>query len=238
MQSTRPLMVRAPRGISRERANDQEQEGERTARTQSEMWQAARRRAKKACMEHHQKKIACIGWGSLIWNPGTLPRLGGWHRDGPMLPVEFARESAGRKITLVICKNVLEVQTLWTLLTADDVATARQQLGLREYEAAKQKWIEANIGFWDRSSGETHGEGAQAITAWAEARDLASVVWTNLNWGFKARPGVMPSGEEIIAHLRGLDGAERAAAEKYVRCTPHQVSTAYRKLIAAELGWI
>lgn len=188
-------------------------------------------------MEEHQKKIACIGWGSLIWAPGTLPRLGGWHRDGPMLSVEFARESAGRKITLVICKDVPEVQTLWTLLDVEDIASARQQLGLREYPAAKQKWIESNIGFWEKSTGTSHGEGADAVVAWAKARDLEGVVWTNLGCGFKTDPGVMPSGKQIVAHLSALEGAERAAAEEYVRQTPHQVSTSFRKLIAAELGW-
>lgn len=185
-----------------------------------------------------QKKIACIGWGSLVWNPGMLPHLGGWHQDGPMLPVEFARESADRRITLVICKNVREVQTLWTLLDANDIDSARQQLGLREYDAAKPKWIEANIGFWEKSHGTSHGDGADAIATWAKARDLAGVVWTNLGCGFRASRGIVPSGAEVVAHLRGLDCEERANAEEYVRKTPRQVSTAYRDLIAAELGWI
>jgi len=184
-----------------------------------------------------EKKIACIGWGSLIWNPESLPCVGGWHHDGPMLPVEFARESARRKITLVICKDMPEVQTLWTLLDVQDIATARQKLGLREYEAARPKWVEANIGFWDKSSGASHGEGAEAITAWAQTRDLAGVVWTNLGYGFSASRGAMPSGAEIVAHLRDLEGAERADAEEYVRKAPHQVSTAYRELIIASLGW-
>ncbi|KIQ21944.1 hypothetical protein RT97_27110 [Variovorax paradoxus] len=188
-------------------------------------------------MEHHQDKIVCIGWGSLIWDPRTLPCVGGWNRDGPMLPVEFARESAGRKITLVICENVPEVQSLWTLLAADNVATARQQLGLREFEAAKPKWIEANIGYWDRSGGIYQGEGAPAIAAWAQERGLAGVVWTGLSCGFKISPGVMPRAEEIVAHLNELDGAERIAAEEYVRRAPSQIDTEYRKLIASELDW-
>lgn len=187
--------------------------------------------------EAGQKKIACIGWGSLIWNPRTLPRLGGWRRDGPMLTVEFARESADRRITLVICPNVREVQALWTLLDAKDIETARQQLGKREFEDATPKWIEANIGFWDKSDGSSHGEGAEAIAAWAQARDFVGVVWTNLGCGFKGSRGIMPSGEAVVAHLRSLEGDARAAAEKYVRETPHQVGTAYRELIAAELGW-
>ncbi|WP_447778083.1 hypothetical protein [Variovorax boronicumulans] len=154
-----------------------------------------------------------------------------------MLPVEFARESNGRKITLVICKNVPEVQTLWTLLDVEDIATAKRRLGLREHDKANSKWIETNIGFCDLVSGASHGEGLEAIAAWADARELAGVVWTNLGCGFKTSPGHMPSGADIIAHLRGLEGEQRAAAEEYVRKVPSQVSTAYREMIAAELGW-
>lgn len=48
----------------------------------------------------------------------------------------------------------------------------------------------------------------------------------------------MPSGTDVVKHLLSLEGEERANAEEYVRKTPHQVSTAYRELITAELGWI
>ncbi len=189
-------------------------------------------------MNPQSKKIACIGWGSLIWDPRDLPLIGDWSQDGPMLSVEFARESSGRKITLVICKDAVSVPTLWALMDVADVITARQQLGVREFEDATPKWIEANIGFWNRSSGEQYGEGADAIAAWAGPRDLAGVVWTNLSWGFKdkARKGKFPSGEEIVTHLRDLDGAERIAAEEYIRRAPQQIDTAYRRLITAALA--
>ncbi|CAN7443660.1 hypothetical protein [Polaromonas sp. LjRoot131] len=155
-----------------------------------------------------------------------------------MLPVEFARESSGRKITLVICKDAVSVPTLWALMDVADVITARQQLGVREFEDATPKWIETNIGFWNRSSGEQYGDGADAIAAWARPRDLAGVVWTNLSWGFKdkARNGKFPSGEEIVTHLRDLNGAERIAAEEYIRRAPQQIDTAYRRLITAALA--
>lgn len=189
-------------------------------------------------MKSRQRQYACIGWGSLIWKNGSLPNFGGWHPDGPMLPVEFARESADRRITLVICKGGQDVRTLWTLLNAEDIVTAREQLGLREYAKASPKWIEANIGFWEKSSGTSHGEGAEAIAAWAQARNFAGVVWTNLDCGLKVNRGLMPSGADIVKHLRSLGGEERTAAEEYIRKAPHQIRTPYRELIAAELGWI
>jgi hypothetical protein len=37
--------------------------------------------------------IACIAWGSLLWKPQPLKLASGWHRDGPLLPLEFVRQS-------------------------------------------------------------------------------------------------------------------------------------------------
>jgi hypothetical protein len=37
--------------------------------------------------------IACIDWGSLLWKPQPLKLASGWHRDGPLLPLEFVRHT-------------------------------------------------------------------------------------------------------------------------------------------------
>jgi hypothetical protein len=58
-------------------------------------------------------QIAIVGWGSLIWCPGSLQIKSGWHRDGPPLPVEFARISGDGRLTLVIHPGSKEQQTLW-----------------------------------------------------------------------------------------------------------------------------
>ena len=36
--------------------------------------------------------IVCLGWGSLVRDPGELPMRGNWQTAGPSLPIEFARK--------------------------------------------------------------------------------------------------------------------------------------------------
>ncbi len=187
--------------------------------------------------------IACIGWGSLVYDPRELP-CGDWYSDGPMLPVEFARESGGKKrsdpgerITLVICPGVARVRTYWTVLEVSDLWSGRKCLALREYDRASDVWAEDHTGYWERASGEAHGAEAETIRTWAMGRDLAAVVWTHLDYGFKQSRNAMPDGPAIVQYLRNLDAARKPAAEDYVRCAPAQIDTAYRRLIARELGW-
>lgn len=104
--------------------------------------------------------IACLGWGSLVWDPRDLPCRGGWHSDGPSLPVEFARESGakknqrGDKITLVICPESARVQTYWVLLDVPDLTAARKCLATRE--GISMKW-ETDVGFADVSAARRRG---------------------------------------------------------------------------------
>jgi hypothetical protein len=184
-----------------------------------------------------QNAIACIGWGSLVWDPRSLPCRGIWHSDGPFLPVEFARESADKRITLVICPGVASVRTFWTLLDVTDIASAKAQLATREYAKADAKWIASNIGFWDRSSAGRHDLETNEIATWADSLGLAGVVWTNLPCQFRGQKDVMPTSDEVLSHMRALDDNLRAAAEKYVRMAPAQIDTSYRRRLAQELGW-
>lgn len=177
--------------------------------------------------------IVCIGWGSLIWCQKALPVLGDWHTDGPDLPVEFARESSDKRITLVVCATAPAVTTLWARL---DVATLDDaKIALAEREGISARYIPDSVGFWSKA-GRSKQQGANAIAAWAAQRDVDGIVWTAL----KPKVGNdyrVPTAEEVIAHLSSLTGTALKAAEEYVRLAPRQIVTPYRTAIEEAFGW-
>jgi len=183
--------------------------------------------------------IACIGWGSLVWRPERLRLRSGWYEGGPLLPVEFARQSANKRITLVICPGLTRVPTRWAILDVTDIHSAKCALAEREWDRALNNpgWIEENIGYWDRRTGARHGMEADAIALWGEAQPIVGAVWTSLPCKFNGENRTMPSEDEVILSLRTLEMEQLALAEEYVRKAPREVDTAYRRRIARELGW-
>lgn len=175
--------------------------------------------------------IACLGWGSLIWNPGTLPIRRYWFDDGPLVPVEFARRSQDGRITLVIVPGARPVRVLWALMDAEAHDDALEQL--RKREGIGTNKVNEHVGGWP------HGtkDAIPGIEEWAHARDLDGVIWTALpaKFGGKERT---PSEDEVIIHLRGLRGTQRDTAERYIRRAPRQIDTVYRRRIEAEFGWM
>ena len=177
-------------------------------------------------------KIACLGWGSLIWNPGVLVIERHWFEDGPLAPVEFTRKSDDRRITLVIDATAAPIRLLWSLMLVTDVPAAVDNLRVRE-RILRSRNV-PGIGRWEK--GNTAPMLIPELPPWAEARGLDAVVWTALGPRFNDQR-TSPSAEQIIAHLDSLTGLERAAAEEYVRCAPPQIDTEYRREIEAKLGW-
>jgi hypothetical protein len=74
------------------------------------------------------------------------------------------------------------------------------------------------------------------MSTWANAHGVDNVIWTALppKFGDKDRT---PAIDEVLNHLKRLEGSRRDNAERYVRLAPSQIDTAYRRRIEAELGW-
>ena len=72
------------------------------------------------------------GWGSLIWKPGDLPIKGNWKEDGPLLPIEFARQSNDGRITLVLVPKYPLLNCCWIELDCNDFQEAQEALCKRE----------------------------------------------------------------------------------------------------------
>lgn len=178
--------------------------------------------------------IACLGWGSLIWNPDGLPVADGWSPDGPQLPIEFARVSGRGRLTLVVTKGAPSLGVFWSRLTVRCLDEGIEALAAREDITPEN--IRYSIGIWSPARRSRHEE-AEAIGQWAAAQRIEAVVWTALKPGFPESRGVVPSCEQALDYLRSLEGPGRASAEEYVRRAPVQISTPYRSAIERELGW-
>jgi len=185
------------------------------------------------------QNVACIGWGSLIWDPRTLPIRQPWFMDGPLLPVEFGRQSDDDRITLVIVpKNVTGVacvRTLWALMVARSLDEATSALAEREMPCKPDT---KKVGRWPCAP-EDARDFTEIVEAWAKEKGLDGVVWTALPPKFEKENGRMPGVDEVLQHLRGLssDRQKWRRAEEYVRKAPVQIDTEYRHRIECELGW-
>jgi hypothetical protein len=171
--------------------------------------------------------IACLGYGSLVWDPRTLPVKRPWFQDGPLARAEFLRKAKDGRITLVLHESAAPVRTSWAIMDTEDLEIAITQLAIRENTEEK------NIGSW------LDGKSPQNIlrlSTWARARGIDAVIWADLPIVFDDKK-TPPSSEEVVEYLRGLRGAVRSVAEEYIRMAPLQTDTAYRRDIEAELGW-
>lgn len=178
-------------------------------------------------------RIACLAWGSLVWDPRELPVQGKWFEDGPILPIEFARESKDGRLTLVLVPEYENrVRSLWALFSVGTVAEAREALRQREGILGKNK--AKHIAAW--SAGEEAPATFPEIATWVVGQALDAAVWTALPPKF-GNEEIRPDAEQAVAYLRQLPHERRRNAERYIRMAPRQVDTPYRRRFEAEFGW-
>ncbi len=185
-------------------------------------------------------KIAILGWGSLIWQPKKLEynKSFGWQKDGPILPIEFARISKDGRLTLVITENGSKVPVSYTLSNYQNLDEAILNLAVREGSGRN------SIGSYNKID-DTFSHDVifkQNILGWIIEKDIDAVIWTNLgeNWDIKNEKGeiisqIQPNNR--IEYLKELKGNTSVLAEEYIRRTPSQIQTHFRKLIEEELKW-
>ncbi len=174
-------------------------------------------------------KIACLGWGSLIWKSGPLPVAGEWQTDGPSLPVEFSRVSDGGELATAICMNAPAVPVLWAWLDAETLSVACQ--ALREREGIPEERCDG-IG-----SLLIAGRPTGLLSEWAVERGIEAVIWTGLPPRSASLEGRAPTVDEAIVYLDSLSGEARQHARDYIGQVPEQIDTPYRRVIKDVLGW-
>ncbi|MGO7276083.1 hypothetical protein ACCT18_12430 [Rhizobium ruizarguesonis] len=170
-------------------------------------------------------KIACLGWGSLVWDPHDLPLRSEWFTDGPTIRVEFVRQSGGGRITLVILASADPVRSLWAEMDADDPDMAKELLRQRKGRPRRE-----HIGLWRVD--EEDPQALPGLSDWARTRAIDAVVWTDLPPKFIEEEGRIPTVREVITYLNGVDGQTRDDAIEYIRRAPQQINTVYRREIA------
>ncbi len=179
-------------------------------------------------------RIACLGWGSLVWRPEELRIQKLWFQDGPLLPIEFVRQSKDGRLTLVINETSMVVKTLWALMDTADLDEAKTSLQIRE--GIKRENMTKNIGVLNVTENYDN-EMVNNIKQWAENLKIDAVIWTALGAKFKGVDKRAPTIDEAVEYLRTLPVKERQNAEEYIRRTPTQIDTLFRQRFEKEFNW-
>jgi hypothetical protein len=175
-------------------------------------------------------KIACIAWGSLIWNPQSIKIRGSWFNDGPFLPIEFARQSRDGRITLVIEVNSPPIQTLWGLMSTNNFNDAIESLKTREGTTKSQIH---NQNLDSKPQTKVH----EIIKQWLIGKNLDCAIWTGLPPRFDGENNVVPTIEQLFDYFDKMDCALFKVSAEYVINTPKQVDTPYRRLFEKKYNW-
>lgn len=175
-------------------------------------------------------KIACLGWGSLIWDSRELAiSKEGWNKDGPKLPIEFTRISSDGRVTLIIDKEAELKEVLWAEMEQKNLEEACCILARREgTKLEKISHLTSDQKIDDKEAIRSE------VRKWLGQKKLDAAIWTGLSYKNNKRPTI----EEIISHLKDLQTCDRGRAEEYIRKAPKQIDTSYREKIELEFGWI
>jgi hypothetical protein len=180
--------------------------------------------------------IAILGWGSLLWDkrPEFDEQHGAWELDGPELKIEFSRvsQTRGGALTLVVDPtNGVQCRVAHARSKRRDAEDAICDLRSREGTTR------ANIGFHFMDGTRSQAKDRATLTAvkaWAAAKSIDVIVWTDLSSNFEKELKRQFSTENAVSHLRSLDAQAKAGAAGYVWQAPDFVVTPVRTALQAE----
>ena len=180
--------------------------------------------------------IAILGWGSLLWDERLEfdDHHAPWELDGPNLEIEFSRisQTRGGALTLVVDPaNGASCRVAHARSKRRDAEDAICDLRSREGTTR------ANIGthFADGSLNQSKDPSTHAaIKAWANAKAIDVVIWTDLPSNFQKVCGCPFSITNAVAHLQALEGGAKSGAAEYVWRAPAFVNTPLRSTLQAE----
>lgn len=186
------------------------------------------------------RRIAIIGFGSLIWDLDDLaPKIrGDWSLGaGPAFPLEFSRisQKRGGALTLVIDATVERVsQTAAIESVRDQVAAAAEDL------AARERAPVASIGWCDVATDEArsrHPTIGAIVSIWCRSAGWDGAVWTDLASNFAIARRERFSVEAARAYLTRLDRSALDRAVEYIENAPAATSTPLRDALAQDDWW-
>ncbi len=179
-------------------------------------------------------KIACLGWGSLIWKPESLLIQREWFKDGPFLPIEYTRKSNDGRLTLVISNEAKLVRTLWAIMDTVDLSVAITSLRIRERIGKNN---------FNKNIGSILVEENQidpikiSIKIWAQSLQIDAVIWTSLLPKFDEEETRIINVNEALTYFKNCDVNTLALAKEYIRKTPKQIDTDFRRTFEKVFNW-
>ena len=182
--------------------------------------------------KEYYMRIACLGWGSLVWRENEYPYVAAnlWNTNGPLLPIEFARISQKSKlVTLVTDYSAVPINVLWCLVGSD----INNEIKLL---AAREGSPESRISFVTIKDNAVDPL-QRIIQEWLIQNKLDAAIWTGLPPRNKNGIEIAPSLEEVIGYISELSDERISEAKKYILSAPVQINTKYRNFIIQHFGW-
>ena len=161
------------------------------------------------------KNIHLLGWGSLIWDQGSLKTLNKWKTTDFTLPLEFSRISSDNRLTLVIDNNGKNNNVFHKQLDYTDINSAINNIAIREKTNPK------NIAYINLVHNKMRLCGLSykyviTIINWMKKNKINAIIWTGLRENWNTKTKIKFSNKNAYIYYKNLNKKERKNAFNYI----------------------